>query len=123
MPSVAIVCGILLILLGVIGYSYGLMTQNASPTALIPAAFGIVLLLLGFVSEKKENLRKHLMHLAVVVALIGFIVPASRIISKAGELTLNFATLMLISMALVCLVFVILGVKSFIDARRQRKET
>ncbi len=122
MTSVAIICGILLILIGIIGYSYGLINQNASLTALIPAVFGIVLSLLGFISEKKETLRKHLMHVAVIVALIGFIVPTSRIISKASEFTLDFTALMLISMALVCLVFVILGVRSFIEARRQRKE-
>jgi len=117
MTSVAIVCGTLLIIIGIVGYSYGLVFQNASITALIPAIFGIILTLLGFISRKKENLRKHLMHLAVLIAFIGFIVPVSRIVSKG--LTLTFTALMLISMALVCLVFVVLGIKSFIDARRK----
>jgi hypothetical protein len=118
MPSTSIACGVLLILLGVIGYVYGLTENAASVTALIPAFFGIVLVLLGFLSKSKENLRKHLMHAAVLVALIGFLVTAGRLLSKLGSLTLTAATISTVLMALICLIFVILCVKSFIDARR-----
>lgn len=120
MPSTAITLGVLLILLGVAGYIYGVMSGNASITALIPAVFGIVLAGLGFASRAKENLRKHLMHAAVVVALIGFILPAGRLISRFGELTFSVAVLSQILMAVICLIFVILGIKSFADARRNR---
>jgi hypothetical protein len=121
MASTAIWFGRILILLGVIGYGYGMYEGNASLTALIPAIFGAVLMLLGHLAQSRENLRKHLMHVAVLVGLIGFIVPLGRIISviaKNGGLTLNFGALMLILMSLTCLIFVILSVKSFIDARR-----
>jgi hypothetical protein len=120
MPSTAITFGILLILVGLIGYGYGLMTGSASFTALIPAAFGVVLAILGFAANANENLRKHIMHAAVLVGLVGFLIPAWRIFSKIGDFTLNFASAMLISMALICLVFVALCVKSFIDARRSQ---
>lgn len=118
MPITAIVCGVLLILIGVVGYSNGVMTDRASITALIPAFFGIVLALLGVGALMKENLRKHLMHAAIVIALLGFIATAGRLVSKLGELTYSTAVLAQVSMAVVCLAFVILAIKSFAAARR-----
>lgn len=120
MPSTSITCGILLILIGLIGYIYGVMEGGASLTALIPAAFGLVLVILGFAARAKEDLRKHLMHAAVAVALIGFIIPAGRLVSRLSELTLSLPVLSQAAMALVCLLFVILGIRSFVDARRNR---
>ena len=120
MPSTSIACGTLLILIGILGYVNGMMTNHASVTALIPAFFGIVLLLLGVFARMKENLRKHLMHAAVLIALLGFILTAGRLISKLSELSYSAAVVSQVSMALVCLLFVILAVKSFADARRNR---
>ena len=118
MPSTSIACGVLLILVGIIGYVYGLTNNAASVTALIPAFFGIVLVILGFLARTKENLRKHLMHAAVLVALIGFLLTAGRLLSKIADLTLSAAFISQLTMALICLVFVILCVQSFINARR-----
>ncbi len=118
MPSTSIACGALLILVGIIGYVYGLMNNVASVTALIPAFFGIVLVILGFLAKSKESLRKHLMHGAVLIGLLGFILPLGRLLSKISSITLSAAVISQIAMALICLVFVILCVKSFIDARR-----
>lgn len=119
MASISIACGFLLILIGIIGYLYGIVGGNASPTALIPAAFGLLLVILGAAARAKESLRKHLMHVAVLVGLAGFLLPAIRLASKAGELALSAAVISQISMSLICLLFVILCVKSFIDARRK----
>ena len=118
MPATAIWFGRLLVLLGIIGYAYGIYGGNASLTAFIPAAFGIVLMILGHLAVAKESFRKHLMHAAVVVALIGFIMPAGRLVSKLADLTLSAAVVSQAAMAIVCLVFVILAVKSFAAARR-----
>ena len=120
MPSTAIACGVLLILIGIIGYVFGMMNGNASPTALIPAAFGLLLVILGAAARAKENLRMHLMHAAVLLGLIGFVIPAWRVLSNLGNLTLSAAVISQIAMALISLIFVILCVKSFIDARRSR---
>lgn len=120
MPFTSILCGVLLILVGVVGYAYGMSTGHASPTALIPAAFGIVLALLGVISRAKDDLRKHLMHGAAAVALIGFILTAGRLVMNLSDLTLSAAVLSQLAMALICLVFVVLAVKSFADARRSR---
>jgi hypothetical protein len=118
MPNTSIIFGSLLIIIGIIGYVYGSTTGHASPTALIPAAFGIVLAILGLVSRSNDALRKHLMHAAVLIALLGFIMTAGRLLMKISELSMGAAALSQISMAVVCLVFVILAVKSFISARR-----
>ena len=117
MTDTAIWFGRLLILLGAIGYGYGLIAGNASVTALIPAAFGVVLMLLGHVASARDALLKHLMHAAVLVALVGFFASAGRLIMKASEFTVSAASLSQIAMAVICLVFVILAVKSFAAAR------
>ena len=120
MPSISIASGLLLIIIGVAGYVYGMMDGRASLTALIPALFGLILVVLGAVSRAKENLRKHLMHAAVTVGLIGFLMTAGRLVMNLSRLVLNAATIAQIAMAVVCLIFVLLCIKSFVDARRNR---
>jgi len=118
MPFTSIIVGLLLIAIGVVGYIHGMMNEKASVTALIPAFFGIVIALLGIIANAKESLRKHLMHAAVVVGLIGFVVPFGRVMSKISEFTLSAAVVSQLTMAAVCLVFVVLAVRSFITARK-----
>lgn len=123
MPNTAILFGRLLIVLGIIGYGYGIYMENtgtgkASVTALIPAVFGLVLMVLGHISKAKDNLRKHLMHVAVLIGLIGFIIPLINILRKIGDLSISFPFVLQLVMCLTCLAFVVLCVKSFIDARR-----
>jgi preprotein translocase subunit Sss1 len=120
MPSASITSGLLLILIGIIGYIFGVFDGNASLTALIPAAFGLLLLIFGLLAKSKENLRMHLMHGAVLVGLLGFVIPAYRILTRLGEVKMSLAFLSQAAMAIICLAFVILSVKSFIDARRNR---
>lgn len=118
MPSITINFGRILILIGAIGYIYGLtMTAYASPTALIPAVFGLILMVLGYVARAKEDLRKHLIHAAVVVALLGFLASAGRLVMKIGEFQLSAAYLSQVAMALTCLIFIIISVRSFMNAR------
>lgn len=119
MPSTAIWFGRLLILVGAVGYGYGFYGGNASLTALIPAAFGVVLMLLGHLASN-ESMRKHLMHVAVVIALLGFILPFGRIMSKISEFALSAATVSQLAMAVICLIFVVLAVRSFIAARQSQ---
>jgi len=118
MPTTAVIFGVLLILIGIVGYCYGLMTGHASPTALIPAAFGLLLAILGSIAKSNEGIRKHLMHAAVLIALLGFLMTAGRLLMKLSELTFGAALLSQVSMAILCLIFVILAVRSFIAARR-----
>lgn len=120
MPTTSIVCGVLLILIGIAGYISGVMSDRASITALIPAFIGLVLALLGVVAGVKEGLRKHLMHAAVIVALLGFMATAGRLVSRISELSASAAVLSQASTAIVCLAFVILAIRSFAAARRER---
>ena len=118
MPQTAISFGRYLIVLGIIGYGAAFYGGNPSPTALIPAAFGVILLILGYTARAKENLRKHLMHAAVLVGVIGFVVPLINLIRKIGSLTLSLGTVAQIAMVIVCGAFVLISVKSFLDARK-----
>jgi len=124
MTTIAIVCGFLLILIGIIGYAYGFANGNASLTALIPALIGVILGALGATARAKEDLRKHLMHGALVIALLGFLATVSSFLKlptlidgtaqRPAAVVAQFAT------AVVCLAFLILGIRSFMDARRNR---
>jgi hypothetical protein len=60
------------------------------------------------------------MHVAIVFALIGFVLPVGRLASKLSELSFSAAVVSQLAMAFVCLVLVILGVRSFIAARQNR---
>ena len=121
MPSTAIISGALLIFIGIAGYVFSLVDGNTSVTALIPAAFGLLLAIFGFVAKSNENLRKHLMHAAVLVALVGFLIPAVRLFRQMSDIEISLAVLSQAAMALVCLFFVILSVQSFVNARRNRQ--
>lgn len=122
MASVTIGLGTLLILLGAVGY-FG--TGASHPTALIPAAFGAVFVALGF-AARGERLRMHLMHVAVILAVLGFLGTARGLVNlpalAAGEAERPAAVASQATMALACLLYVVLAVKSFIDARRRRSE-
>jgi hypothetical protein len=118
MPSTAIGCGLALILVGIAGYVWGIINGNASITALIPAFFGLVIALLGAFARSNEALRKHLMHGALLVALIGLVIPAFRLISMGSKLSLTPAVISQAAMALLCLIFLVLGIQSFVNARR-----
>jgi len=120
MPNTAIWAGRLLLLVGIVGYAYGMYAGNPSVTAFIPAAFGIILMVLGHVAIRSEGMRKHLMHAALLVALLGFILPVGRLMSKLSDLTMSAAVASQLAMAAICLVFVLLGIRSFAAARRER---
>ena len=121
MPTTSIASGVLLILVGIAGYAFSLLDGNKSWTALIPAAFGVLLVALGAAAKSNEGLRKHLMHAAVLIGLVGFLIPAWRLASAFNNLTVSLAVLSQAAMALICLFFVILCVQSFVSARRNRE--
>ena len=123
MHHITIVFGLILGAIGLFGY-FGSASDNPSPTALIPAGFGIVLVVLGIVAHR-ASARMHAMHAAAAVALVGFLLAGGRGYMKLGlaasdDLTISRPVRMTILMALVCLVYVGLCVWSFISARRRR---
>lgn len=124
MPSTSIACGTLLILIGVLGAIAGNLNGRYSNTALIPVVFGALLAACGFIAWKKEALRKHAMHAAILVALLGFIgtlfSPGIRNAISTGHVGDGTSFAAQVAMAAVCLIFIILGIRSFIEARRSR---
>jgi hypothetical protein len=118
-----IICGGLLVILGVVGYLQQ-PEGNASPTALIPAAIGGVLVLCGLLAFN-DKLRKHVMHLAAMVGLLGAVggfMPLIRQYKNKGTFDPTLpSALSGEAMIIVCTLFVLMCVKSFIDARKARK--
>ena len=120
MTKITIAVGAFLIVLGLIGY---LGTGMVSWTALIPAFFGLPLIIVG-VLALQEGWRKHAMHVAVIIGLVGFLGGAfsfMRPLLSGGEMKPMAATMQAL-MALTCAAFVGLCVKSFVDARVARKQ-
>ena len=123
MAPVTIVFGVLMILLGIIGY---FATGRQSITALIPVIPGVIWLVLG-VLARNERMRKHAMHAAAALSLIGFLAMARAIINLirwqtgGAEPARPAAVVSQAILGILFLVFLILCVRSFIGARRARR--
>ena len=113
MPKITVVVGVLLVVQGV-GFYVG--TSSKSITALIPTFVGLPMLVLG-VLALKESARKHAMHSAAALAMLGLFAAVGRMAS-AG-LSFSPAGISVLILALVAGFFLVLCVKSFIDARRR----
>lgn len=108
-------------ILGIIGY---VGSGMASLTALIPAGFGLLLLILGMVARDPGK-RKHAMHFAAMLGLLGFAGTAGGLMKAfrlfGGEdVDRPNAVIAQAVMAILMLVFVAICVRSFIQARRSR---
>jgi hypothetical protein len=125
MPIITILIGAALAGYG--AYSYAIAVEK-SPTALIPSYIGAAFIVLG-VLALKAGVRKHAMHVAAVVGLIGFLggawkglpaLPALLVGDLAGK-ELNKAMSQNL-LAFVCLGFVLLCIGSFVRARARRRQ-
>ena len=117
MPATTRLFGLLLIVLGLASY---VTTGRTSVTALIPAFVGAVFVILALVARNPAA-RKHVMHAAVALALLGALGTLGRIIPAVRDgNTTRPAVLAQIAMTVMLLVYVALGVRSFIEARRAR---
>ena len=122
MASTTMFFGVLMILLGVGGY---LLTGRESPTALIPVAPGVIFLLLGALA-RNEKMRKHVMHLAAALALVGFLAMAGmgwvKLARWAGGTppARPAAVISQSILGVLLLVFLVLCIRSFAAARRAR---
>ncbi len=117
MPTTTRYFGLILIVLGIASY---MLTGRSSVTALIPAAFGAVLVICALIA-RSENARKHAMHAAVAVGLIGALAALGRGVpaAMAGD-AMRPAVLSQLIMGVLLVIYVALGVQSFIAARRAR---
>ncbi|HTW45702.1 MAG TPA: hypothetical protein VMD58_09160 [Acidobacteriaceae bacterium] len=123
MAKITICLGIVLILLGIVGF---VITGSQHPTSLIPAAVGLILSILGFLSLTEDAKKRMLyMHIAVTVGLLGFLGTGWSIVDYFQMLGGRpfphpIAVEEKAAMAAILLFFVLLCVRSFIAARRSR---
>src|SRR5918996_4780019 len=117
MPTTTRYFGLILIVLGVASY---MLTGRTSLTALIPAIFGAVLVVCALIA-RNESARRHAMHAAVAVGLIGAIASLGRAVPAVmrGDAS-RPAVISQLIMAVLLVIYVGLGVQSFIAARKAR---
>jgi len=134
MAKLAMVFGVLIALVGVAGY-----IETHFWHALIPVVLGVLLVLLGLLANTDDPKRRMLsMHIAVTVGLLGFLGTIPGLIAMVGFLTgthqetasehIEVGMLSVHKLAaevqsatsILCLIFVLLCVRSFIAARRAR---
>jgi hypothetical protein len=124
MPAITLLVAVLLIAIGLGGF---VGSANHAPTALIPAVLGAVLAICAALA-RNAKVRMHAMHVAVLVALLGFVgsirgalqLPAlfaGQTVARPLAVASQSAT------AVLCLAYVVVAVRSFIQARRARAET
>lgn len=123
MAKLTLVFAGLLIALGMVGF---LGTGSQHPTALIPAWFGVALVVFGLLAmSPSETRRKLFMHVNVTIGLLGFLGAGisaiqgymhAKSIGVAPDMTALESKL---AMTGLMLVYVMLCVRSFITARRK----
>jgi hypothetical protein len=122
MARTTMIFGAVLVVLGIVGYAG---SGADSPTALIPSVVGLVLLALGAVG-RSEDKRALTMHIAALVALIGFLGSVVGVLSLPELLTGEdverpWAVGVQSAMAFVLALYLGLSVRSFIAARKARE--
>ena len=90
------------------------------PTALIPAGVGLLFELFGAISLSKPGLRKLLMHLAAMLGVLGTIGGFAPAVMRKFDFS-QTAVIVGLAMSVICLVFTLLCVRSFIAARKARQ--
>jgi multisubunit Na+/H+ antiporter MnhF subunit len=123
MAKTTICLGVVLILLGILGF---VSTGSHAPTALIPSIFGLILSVLGLFALTDDAKKRMLyMHIAVTIGLLGFLGTAKSIIDyiqmvRGRQFPHPVAVEEKAAMAGVLLFFVLFCVRSFVAARRAR---
>lgn len=121
MTAVTLVVGAVLTIAGVIGYA---VTGFESATALIPSFVGLLMLIAGIIA-RNVNARRHAIHAALVIALLGAL-GSLRNVAAIGDVfdgTADRPAAIILStlMFVVLIGYLVLGIRSFIQARRDRQ--
>ena len=126
MAKVTIGFGLVLILLGIWGFA-ATGSASAHLLTLFPTWFGLALAVCGLLALTESEKRRRLwMHAAAVLGLVGFLgagyrALSERIEARGAKLVYPIAVANQLAMSLICLLFVILCVRSFIAARGSRQ--
>jgi len=123
MSAISIIFGILLNVVGLIGF-FG--TGATHPTSLIPCGLGLLLAVCGLLA-RIEKIRMHVMHVAVLVGLLGFGATVSAygmlvavLKQTAGDKTNSSIAKM--ATALLCGLYVVRCIQYFVQARLLKKQ-
>jgi hypothetical protein len=122
-PLIVFVFGLLLTGLGLLAYFVFATPEDHSWTALIPAFWGVPIILCAIASLMSKKIRKHAMHLVAILSLLGVLAPLGRLIPMSIEngFTFDSKSFTQIAMCVLCAFLLLVVVKSFIAARRVRK--
>jgi hypothetical protein len=123
LPIISIVIGGLLTAVGIVAYTSPDMLGEGKPyqpTALSPAVIGGLLILCGLISVVKPSVRKHAMHFAAMLGVFGTIGGFVPLVLRKFDFS-QTAAIVGLNMTLLSLVFTVLCVNSFIQARKARK--
>ena len=112
MPKQTLIFAALLIALGL-----GAYFVSGSQTALMPAYPGGLLAIFAGLALSFANARRHFMHAAAVVALLGALAPAAALVIRAAQMS-PLALSVNIGMLALCGILLVLMVQSFRAARR-----
>lgn len=116
MSKLNFVIGLMMIVLGVAAY---LLTGRASVTALIPAFFGVPVVILGLVALK-PNLRTLAGVLTIVLGALGLFGIGGRLVPAIvdGSIVLDAATIVQVIFAFLAVDLVVLWVLAFKGMRK-----
>ena len=119
MENVAMIYGIFLIVWGI---GVTILSDSQSITSLIPAIFGLPIIILSFFAKKFPDRKKLLMHIVVLIGLIIFLGGLDLIRGLIqGNIFVNlWASSSKFMMIISGLVFTILCIKSFIFNRKNK---
>ena len=115
-PRIAIYEGAILVLWGIAAY---IISDQSSVTAMIPSFMGAPLMILGLLSEKIPDMRHHLMHASMVMALL-MVLGGARVFADFSDMS-NLAISSHIILIFVGVTFMICGIMSFRAARLARE--
>ncbi|WP_156253665.1 hypothetical protein [Pseudactinotalea terrae] len=121
MVALTLAIGSLLTATGVIAW---LVTSMSSVTALIPAFVGVLLLIAWLIARRGGAARRHAVHVAMAVALLGALGSLMNV-AKIGSLldgTAERPAAIIVSviMFVALVVYLVVGIRSFVQARKAR---
>ncbi|WP_263379843.1 hypothetical protein [Granulicella paludicola] len=121
MAKLTIGFGVVLVL---VSAGFWLATGRTETAALHPAGIGVLLILCGVLSNTENTKQRMIwMHVAVTAGLIGLLLTGIRALLTLIKGTIAANPLGFderVVIALICLIYVVLCVRSFIAARRTR---
>ncbi|MCS7064529.1 MAG: hypothetical protein NZM04_10935 [Methylacidiphilales bacterium] len=124
MAKLSIFFGLLLIATGLVGQY---LLESRSTSALIPTIPGVLLLILGALAMKFTDMSKHFMHASAVISSLGSLVLFMAVPKLpdliSGTAQRPNAIIMQLIMGLLCLIFLILCIRSFRRARQAQSQT